>query len=229
MESGNGSKIILAIVGLVVGVGIGFGITKASDDSMTNTKQQSSAVTTSSATKAADLRSNLVTLGVTHMIYTSKAVDQALSGSQGAAASSDALYANGTAIGAAVGSVYGKDAEAAFNALWKIHLDDFVKYAVAGSKGDAAGQQAALADIDANYTKPLAQYLAKANPKLPQAALESGLRDHVNMTAKMIDYRVAGDYANEAKQLDMAIKHMEGLMSTLADGIVQQYPDKFKG
>ncbi len=229
MESGNGSKIALAVIGIVVGVGLGFGITKASDMNAPSTSPSSSVVVPSTTTKAADLRADLVTLGVNHMNYTNKAVDQALSGSKGAAESGKALYTNGTTIGAAVGSVYGKDAETTFNTVWKLHLDQFVNYAVAGSKGDEAGKAAALASIDANYTKPLAQYLAKANPKLPEAALESALRDHVNMTAKMIDFRVAGDYANEQMELDMANKHIEGLMSTLASGIVQQYPDKFKG
>jgi hypothetical protein len=228
MESGNGSKIALAVIGLVVGVGIGFGVTKASDTNSTSTSTSSSAVVTAS-TKAADLRSSLVTLGVEHMTYTDQAVSAALDGTKNAAAVGAALYANGTTIGAAVGSVYGKDAETTFNTVWKLHLDDFVKYAVAGSKGDTAGQKAALADIDANYTKPLAQYLAKANPNLPESALEGALRDHVDMTAKMIDFHIAGDYKSEATELDMANKHIEGLFSTLADGIVKQFPDKFKG
>jgi hypothetical protein len=227
MESGNGSKIALAVIGLVVGVGVGFGITKASD--MNSSSSSSSSSVVSSSTKAADLRSSLVTLGVEHMTYTDQAVDAALDGSKDATALGNALYANGTTIGAAVGSVYGKDAETTFNTVWKLHLDDFVKYAVAGSQSDAAGQKAALADIDANYTKPLAQYLAKANPNLPEAALEGALRDHVVMTAKMIDLHIAGDYKGEAAELDMANKHIEGLFSTLADGIVKQFPDKFKG
>lgn len=231
MDSGNGSKIALAVVGLVVGAGLGFGITKATDmgTSSQSAAPTSSVTATTASSKAADLRANLVTLGVEHMNYTNKAVDQALSGSKGASESAKALYDNGTTIGAAVGSVYGADAQKTFDTVWKLHLDQFVNYAVAASKGDEAGKAAALASIDANYTKPLAQYLAKANPKLPEATLESALRDHVNMTAKMIDYHVAGDYANEQMQLAMANQHIAGLMSTLADGIVQQYPDKFKG
>ncbi|MEO5949998.1 MAG: hypothetical protein ABIQ04_00970 [Candidatus Saccharimonadales bacterium] len=229
MESKNKMGLTAAIVvgGLVVGGLGGYAIGNMHSDSSSSNSSMSKTAT--SSTKAADLRADLVTLGVSHMIYTDKAVDQALSASKGADASGKALYDNGTTIGAAVGSVYGKDAETTFNTVWKIHLDDFVKYAVAGSKGDEAGKSAALADIDASYTKPLAQYLAKANPNLPEATLESALRDHVSMTAKMIDYRVAGDYANEAMQLDMANKHIEGLFSTLANGIVQQYPDKFQG
>jgi hypothetical protein len=202
----------------------GFGIAKASDDNSNNTKSSVSA-----DTKAADLRSNLVTMGTEHMIYTDQAVDAALDGSPNADAAAKALYTNGTNIGAAVGSVYGKSAESTFNSVWKLHLDEFVKYAVAAKSGDSDGKQTALSTIDAQYTKPLAQYLAKANPNLPEKTLETALRDHVNMTAKMIDEHVAGNYAAETSELDMANTHISGLFSTLANAIVKQYPDKFQG
>ncbi|MBC7581827.1 hypothetical protein H7097_03100 [Aeromicrobium sp.] len=225
----NSMAAIAAVVALVVGLGVGFGVTKAMDngnesDSMTKT---ASAAAPSSATKSADLRSTLVKYGVEHMILTQAAVADALDGSPGAAASGAALYSNGTDIGAAVGSVYGKDAETTFNTVWKLHLDEFVKYAVAGKTGDAAGKTAALDSINTNYTKPLAAYLAKANPNLPEATLEGALNDHVLMTAKMIDFHVAGNYAEEQKELNMANDHIEGLFSTLAGGIVTQFPAKF--
>lgn len=218
---------MIAVITLVVGLLIGFGVTKLIDHNSTNNAVKAAAMAPSSATKAADLRSNLVTLGVEHMILTDQAVDAALDKSPNATDTANALYANGNTIGAAVGSVYGKSAESTFDAVWKVHLDDFVKYAVADSQGDSTGAQAALTDIDSNYTKPLAQYLAKANPNLPEATLESALREHVDMTAQMIDDHVKGKYTDEANQLTMADQHIAGLFSTLAQGIVKQYPNKF--
>jgi hypothetical protein len=217
--------IVMAAVLLVVGLAAGFGIGKAMN---TNDSSGEHSHAVSSGTKAADLRSSLVAMGVEHMVMTDQAVADALDGDASNTATATALYKNGTDLGAAVGSIYGKDAENTFNGVWKLHLDQFVKYAVAGKTGDEAGKQAALDTIDSQYTKPLAQYLAKANPNLPEMTLETALRDHVDMTAQMIDYHVAGDYANEAAELSMANKHMEGLMSTLAAGIVKQYPDKFQ-
>lgn len=223
-HSSKGAGIAIGIVMLIIGGLIGWGITAGVDHD--NGSQMASMAPTS-ATKAADLRSDLVTLSVEHMTYTDQAVDAALDGSPNASATAAALYANGNDIGAAVGSVYGKSAETTFDSVWKTHLDDFVKYAVADKQGNAAAKAAALSDIDANYTKPLAQYLAKANPNLPEATLEGALRDHVNMTAMMIDDHVNGDYTAEASELNMANKHIEGLFSTLANAIVKQYPSKF--
>jgi hypothetical protein len=219
------SGVVIGVVLLIVGLIGGFGIAKASDNNNSNDTN----TTVSANTKAADLRTTLVTMGTEHMMYVDQAVDAALDGSPNADTVAKALYTNGTNIGAAVGGVYGKDAEKTFDSVWKLHLDEFVKYAVAAKTGDAAGKQAALSTIDSQYTKPLAQYLAKANPNLPEATLETALRDHVNMTAKMIDDHVAGNYAAEASELDMANMHISGLFSTLANAIVKQYPDKFQG
>lgn len=220
-QNGMVEVAVVLVVALVVGGFTGYAIGHR------NKVSNSSSTTPSSATKAADLRANLVTLGVEHMTLTDQAVDAALDGSKNAQATGAALYANGNEIGAAVGSVYGTDAEKTFDGVWKLHLDQFVNYAVADSKGDAAGKKAALDAIDAGYTKPLSQYLAKANPNLPEATLESVLGDHVQMTAAMIDKHVAGDYAGEASDLTAANQHIEGIFSTLAGAIVKQYPSKF--
>jgi hypothetical protein len=225
-EHSKTTGIVIGVVLVLAGMLGGYAIGKNMDDSSSDASHSHNSQTETS--KASDLRANLVAMGVEHMNMTDQAVADALDGSPAADASAKALYANGTDLGAAVGSIYGKDAETTFNTVWKLHLDQFVKYAVAGKSGDANAKQSALDTIDAQYTKPLAQYLAKANPNLPEKTLETALRDHVDMTAQMIDYHVAGDYPKEADELKMANKHIEGLMSTLAGGIVKQFPEKFK-
>ena len=223
-EKGN---VALIAVMLVVGLVIGFGVGRVMNTNKSNTSSNVSASSAAPSSKASDLRANLVTLGLEHMMLTDSAVDQTLDGSPGATATAAALYQNGNDIGAAVGSVYGKDAETTFDSVWKLHLDQFVAYAVADSKGDSAGKQAALTNIDTNYSHPLAAYLAKANPKLPEKTLYSLLSDHVTQTAQIIDDHVNKDYAKESTDLTAANKHIEGIFSALAGGIVAQYPSKF--
>jgi hypothetical protein len=218
-QSGN---IGLIAVALIVGLVIGYAVSRVAD----NTKVKNAQAPTS-ATAAADLRANLVTLGVEHMSLTDQAVDAALDGSPDAAATGAALYANGNDIGAAVGSVYGTSAQTTFDAVWKLHLDQFVAYAVADKEGNAAAKTAALSAIQTGYTVPLAQYLAKANPNLPEGALQTALSDHVAMTAQVIDDHVQGKYSDEAAELTQANQHIEGIFSTLAGAIVKQYPSKF--
>jgi hypothetical protein len=230
MEQPKSSSTMYAVSGvlLIVGLGVGFGIAKAMDSGQTTTTSSSTAMTTPTTdTKAADLRTALVTLGVSHMYLTEYAVNAALDGNADAGQVKTQLLANGTDISAAVGSVYGKDAQDAFQKLWNVHLVDFVNYAVAGKKGDAAGKAAALADINTNYTKPISALLAGANPNLPEATLETAFSDHVTMTAAVIDDHNAAKFDQEQTDQAAAVKHITGLMSTLAGAIVKQYPAKF--
>lgn len=224
------SMVIGVIVALVVGgfVGWWIGDMNHGDNSMYMSKSTSvSEGKPNASTKAADLRANLVSMGTEHMDLVYTAVGSALQNGKGATADNAALVQNGHNIGAAVGSVYGKDAETTFDKVWDIHLTQFVNYAVASSKGDEAGKQQALSTIDSQYTHPLAAFLAKANPNLPENVLYSSLKEHVQMTASMIDQEAAGDYKAAESTRSDSVKHLEGLMSTLAAGIVKQFPDKF--
>jgi hypothetical protein len=228
MES-NGNKAVVAIVTLVVGLAVGGGVGYAAAANMNNddNSSHSSVSMKSTTTKAAGLRSTLVSFGTEHMDLTYAAVASALNGTKSAEADQTSLIQNGKDLAAAVGSVYGDDAQATFEKVWTLHLTQFVNYAVASSKGDEAGKQTALSTIDSQYTHPLAAYLAKANPNLPESALYAGLKEHVDMTAVMIDNEAKGDFSTATMQREMGIKHLEGLMSTLAAGIVKQYPNKF--
>jgi hypothetical protein len=220
----SGMMIGVVVVVVVVGLLIGFGVGRASKKTTTAMTMSSSANVTPSALA---LDNTLVTLGVDHMTLTDQAVDAALDGSPDATATGAALYANGNDIGAAVGSVYGASAQKTFDAVWKIHLDQFVNYAVADKEGNAAAMQTALTTIQTQYTIPLAQYLAKANPNLPEATLQTALSQHVAMTATMIDDHVKGNYTAEASELNQANTMIAGIFSTLAHGIVKQFPAKF--
>lgn len=219
---------IVAIAALVIGLGLGYGLGNMGDKSNSNQTATNSKTQVSVSSKAATLRADLVSIGTAHQILTYTAVGDALDGSPSAEASKADLIKNGANLSAAIGSIYGADAQKKFNDIWNVHLNNFVAYAVASKAGDAAGKQAALADIDANYTKPISALLAGANPNLPQATLEAGFKQHIDMTAQMIDNHVKGDYTAESDLRDRAVDHLKGLMTTLADAIVKQYPDKFK-
>lgn len=222
-QTGAISAGISIVVALAFGLAIGLEIGHAGKTS--NTTANSAKPTAS--TKAADLRANLVSLGVQHQELAHKALDAALDGSPDADAAKAQLIQNGKDISTAVGSVYGQAAGQKFDAIWNVHLNDFVKYAVAAKGGDEAGKAAAVQDIDANYTKPISQLLASANPNLPEAAVESMFREHIDMTTQTVDDHVKGDYAAEQMLIVQSSDHLKMLMSTLAGAIVKQFPSKF--
>jgi hypothetical protein len=221
-QRGDATMYVMVVVAVIVIAAVAFAVGKHNKHTSTST-----AMTAMSSTKAIALHEDLVTLGIDHMTLTDQAVDAALDGSADATAFDTSLNSNGQAIGAAVGSYYGAAAQKTVDTVWQIHLDDFVKYAVADKQGDAAAKTAALNDIQTRYTVPLAQYLAKANPNLPEATLQKGLEMHISMTALMIDDHVQGNYTAEATELNAANSGIAGLFGTLAQGIVQQFPAKF--
>src|SRR5689334_12681689 len=68
---------------------------------------------------AADLRTKLNLALGEHIVFAAKATEAALGGrNEEFAAYGDLLNKNGTEIGATIGSVYGADAEDAFNKIW---------------------------------------------------------------------------------------------------------------
>jgi hypothetical protein len=222
-QQGATEGIVAAVVALVIGLGGGYalGHTKSSSASDTSNTAHSA------SDKASDLRANLVSLGVQHQELTHKAVDAALDGSADADAAKAQLIQNGKDISAAVGSVYGQAAGQKFDDIWNVHLNDFVKYAIASKGGDQAGKAAALQDIDTNYTRPIAKLLSGANPNLPEATVTSAFKEHIDMTAQAIDDHVNSDYTGEQTLIVKSSDHIQMLMSILAGAIAKQYPDKF--
>ena len=230
-NEGSKTSIGVVIAVAVVALLAGFGGAKLMDHGNNDNSMMTTTTTATPApdagTKAGDLRAAAVTLGLQHMHLTDQAVDAALDGNADAAAIKTQLLANGTDISGVIGAYYGNDAQTQFQTLWNTHLTDFVNYAVAGKKGDAAGKAAALADIQTNYTMPISKLLSGANPNLPEATLETAFGDHVTMTAAVIDDHNAGNFSKEATDLAAADTHIAGLMSTLAGAIVKQFPSKF--
>jgi hypothetical protein len=218
-QTGSASTIGIAVVVVILVVTAGALIIHKDTKSTTT----STGITVSEET----LNNNLVTLGLEHMTLTDQAIDAALDGSPDATALATALYANGNSIGQAVGSVYGTSAQTTFDSVWKLHLDQFVAYAEADAKGDSTAKQTALNTINSQYTVPLAQFLAKANPNLPESTLQTLLSQHVAMTAQIIDDHVQGNYTQEQTDMGQANQMMTKIFSTLASAIAKQYPSKF--
>ena len=222
---GAAESAVVVVIALVVGVVGGYAIGHSGNKKSTSDSSSSAPAATTS--KGADLRANLVSLGVQHQELAHKAVDAALDGSPDADASKAQLIQNGKDISDAVGSVYGTAAGQKFDDIWNVHLGDFVKYAVASKGGDEAGKQAALQDINTNYTQPISKLLASANPNLPEKTVEGLFREHIDMTAQAIDDHTKGDYQAEQTLIAQSTDHIKMIMSTLAGAIVKQYPNKF--
>ncbi len=178
---------------------------------------------------ASDLRARLGYLLSEHVALAASATGGALGGRapqfQAAAA---ALDANSVDISKAIGSVYGADAETAFLALWRSHIDIVVRYTTALGNNDQAAADAAAADLLA-YADTLATFLNGANPNLPVAAVSDLVKMHLTSLKDVIDAQKAGDAKAQFTAIRAAYGHMDMIASGLAGGIAAQFPDKFTG
>ncbi len=51
---------------------------------------------------------------------------------------------------------------------------------------------------------------------------------HLEYVTKQVNYRLQKDWSSEIKAYDGGLKHVLLLADLLAEGIIEQFPDKFK-
>jgi hypothetical protein len=185
--------------------------------------------TSTSATQAASLRTTLNALFAEHVILAGAATGAALDGREADfKAAAGALDANSVAIAQAVGSVYGKDAEAAFLPLWRRHIGFVVDYTVGAAGRDPAKQEKAVNELVA-YTQDFGAFLSAANPNLPKTVVADLVKHHVVTLKAVVDAQAAKDYLAAYTALRTASGHMSQIADPLAGAIVKQFPARFAG
>ncbi len=136
------------------------------------------------------------------------------------------LKPNTQQLSGAIASVYGSAAGQEFDKMWSAHIQDFVNYVVATKNHDSAGQQSALASL-ANYKVNFAKFLAGANPNYNAAALEDSLQVHVTQLITTFRDFVGKNPTSAIPAYVTAYGHMFMAGDYLAQGIVEQFPNKF--
>jgi hypothetical protein len=183
----------------------------------------------STTASSAGLRSALNVAMREHVYLAAAATGAALGGRETEfKAAAGALDANSVAIAQAIGSVYGKDAEAAFLPLWRKHIGFVVDYTVGAAGGDRAKQDKAVSELVA-YTQDFGAFLASANPNLPKAVVADLVKHHVVTLKTVIDAQAAKDPARAYTAARTAAGHMQQIADPLAEAIVKQFPDRYRG
>jgi uncharacterized protein (DUF885 family) len=182
-----------------------------------------------SATGAAvDLRTSLNTLLSEHVYLAARATGAALRGNMTAfRAAATALDANSNDIIRAVGSVYGPDAQRAFDPLWKKHIGFVVDYTTGLATNNKAKQDKAVQDLLA-YTQEFGAFLNSATKSLPTDAVAGLVREHILTLKAVIDAQKAGNQPAVYTNLRKAMGHMQMVADPLAEAIVKQFPDRFR-
>ncbi len=179
------------------------------------------------ATAAVDFRTALNQLLQEHLFLASFATDAALGAREdefgGAGA---ALNTNGTDLGAAIGGLFGQEAEDEWNRIWSAHNGFFVDYTTGVATDDMAMQDQAVTDLTETYVPEFSAFLAGATG-LPEDALAGLITEHVLTTKAVVDAQGSGDAAAAADADRTAAMHMRMLGDPLAQAIVAAQPESF--
>ena len=174
-----------------------------------------------------DLRMAMRKLWEDHITYTRNYIISALADLEDAGKIAERLLRNQDDLGNAIKPIYGDDAGNKLAALLRDHIliaADIVKAAKSGNNdGVTAGEKKWHENAD-----EIAAFLSGANPNWPKAVLVDMLYKHLDYTTTEVVSRLKKDWAADIEAYDKGHEHMLMLADALTDGIVKQFPNKFK-
>lgn len=177
-------------------------------------------------TPAANLRVVLNGLEKQHVDLAAAATRAGFDGKPEFAAAAGELDKNSIALADAIGSIYGSAARDQFLTIWRSHITFFVDYTVAAKSGDTAGMNKAVQNLG-GYVDAISDFLSKANPNLPRAAVHQLVSDHVTLLKAAVDAHAGGKYAESYAKQSEAYIQIGTIADALAGAIVKQNPSKF--
>jgi hypothetical protein len=178
--------------------------------------------------KIADTRAALRDLWIGHVFWVRNVVEARFAGDASAAKTGEAqVVANAQAIAGAIEPYYGKAASDQLFKLLAGHWGAISDYLNATRDGNKASQDSAYKALVANAGE-IATFLSGANPNLPADTLRTLLTAHGAHHVQQIQQFKAKQYDLEAKTWTAMKDHMYVIADALADGIAEQFPEKFR-
>ena len=178
---------------------------------------------------AADLRTTLDLKLGEHIILAVKATGAALRGdTEQFQAYGGLLNTNGTDIGAMIGSVYGTDAQDAFNTIWSAHNGFFVDYTTGVATDNKQLRNRAVKNLTEQYVPQFSELIATATG-LPLDAVTGLVTDHVLQTKAVVDAQASKRWDVAYEAIRAAYAHMQMIGDALAGAIVAQNPETLTG
>jgi hypothetical protein len=163
-----------------------------------------------------------------HMHWTLATVDAFFNEPRQLETKLNRLLENQKQIGAAIVPYYGQAAGDKLAMLLTEHIELAVPVLKAAQASDKTSLDVALANWYKN-AKEIADFLSAANPKnWPRSATEPALKMHITHTTQYAVNILKGEFGPSIKGFEEALDHMLMLADILTEGIVKQFPNRFK-
>ena len=177
--------------------------------------------------KATQLRQDMRKLWTDHTVWTRDYIVAAVDDRPDAQAAANRLMKNQEDIGNAVAAYHGQAAGQQLTSLLKQHIAIAVDLIKAAKAGDQAAQKQANDKWQQNAVD-IATSLSKANPNWPRGALVNMMKMHLATTTDEVVARLTHDWEADVRAYDAVYNHILMMADALSDGIVKQFPEKFK-
>ena len=178
--------------------------------------------------KEAALHDAMRRLWEDHITWTRLFVVSAVGDLPDKGATTERLLQNQVDIGNAIKPYYGDAAGEKLTALLKTHITTAAELVAAAKANDTAKM------TDANkrwYTNAdeIAAFLSGANPKSwPAAEMKQMMREHLDLTTAEVVAHLKGNWADDVAAYDKIHTQILQMADMLTNGIIKQYPAKFK-
>lgn len=189
--------------------------------------QEHAAMEGTTTPSAVALRQDMRKLWTDHVVWTRDYIVAAVGDHPSAQVAANRLLKNQEDIGNAVAMYYGKDAGVKLTTLLKEHITIAVDFIKAAKAGDKAAQGQADKKWQQNATD-IADFLSKANPNWPRATLVDSTKMHLSTTTNEVVARLNKNWDADVRAFDKVHSHILKMSDALAEGIVKQFPDKFR-
>jgi hypothetical protein len=177
--------------------------------------------------KAEQLRVSMHKLWEDHVVWTRNVILNIMDDSPGTDQAVNRLLKNQDDIGNAIKPIYGNAAGSELTRLLREHITiaaELLKAAKVDNKtafSDANKRWFANAD-------EISTFLSKANPNWKLADMKKMMHDHLNLTTEEAVARLKKDYDADVKAYDKVHDEILMMADMLTDGILKQFPEKFK-
>jgi hypothetical protein len=186
------------------------------------------AVTAADTARAARFHDGMRKLWEDHITWTRLAIVSFAGGLPDLSATENRLLRNQTDIAAAIRPYYGAAASAKLRGLLRAHILGAVALLQAAKANDAAALGKAHDSWYANGND-IADFLASANPRhWPRGEMRSMMKSHLDETLKEAVDHLTGRFAADVADYDAIHRTILEMADMLSDGIVAQFPARFR-
>ena len=201
---------------------------ETSKEKETHDKTSTTSTSTGITKSQIEFRDAMDRLWIDHVAWTRNVILNIMDGLPGTDDALKRLLKNQEDIGNAIKPYYGDAAGTKLTGLLRTHIVQAGELLKA-AKTDDKDKFNKINDDWKKNADSIAVFLSSANPtNWPESEMKKMMQDHLSLTIDEATARLKKDYAGDVKAYDKVVDEILMMSNMLSEGIVKQYPDKFK-